>query len=262
MKSFAHKRLAWGIILAALPLTTLATTGYFQHGYGVKSRGVAGAGVAFPQDAMDAAINPANMVFVGDDQQLGIGIFAPTRKYTVSGQPSGAPGTFGLFPGTVKSENDAFLIPNYARNWMLNEDSSIGLTVYANGGMNTEWKDTDVDPFGFGTYGGGTAGVDYSQLFASTTYARKFAPGAAWNDTFWNNKRMGELLSLSLAETDPAKRHAYYCEMQTLIHEGSGMVIPAFANITDGTSVNVMGMPTVPLGSNGAAEWPEFIWLA
>ena len=150
MNRYAHKRLAWGIILATLPLTTLATTGYFQHGYGVKSRGVAGAGVAFPQDAMDAAINPANMVFVGNDQQLGIGIFAPTRKYTVSGQPSGAPGTFGLFPGTVKSENEAFLIPNYARNWMLNGDSSIGLTVYANGGMNTEWKDTDVDPFGFG----------------------------------------------------------------------------------------------------------------
>ena len=97
---------------------------------------------------------------------------------------------------------------------------------------------------------------------ANSQMAIQFGPGAAWNDTFWNNKRMGELLTLSLAETDPAKRHALYCEMQTLIHEGSGMVIPAFANITDGTSVNVMGMPTVPLGSNGAGEWPEFIWLA
>jgi peptide/nickel transport system substrate-binding protein len=85
---------------------------------------------------------------------------------------------------------------------------------------------------------------------------------AAWNDTFWNNERMGELLSLSLAETDPAKRHAMYCEMQTLIHEGSGMVIPAFSNINDGIADNVMGMPTVPLGQLGACEWPEFIWLA
>ena len=97
---------------------------------------------------------------------------------------------------------------------------------------------------------------------ANSQMAIQFAPGAAWNDTFWNDKRMGELLSLSLAETDPAKRHAMYCEMQTLIHEGSGMVIPAFANITDATSDKIMGMPTVPLGSNGAAEWPEFIWLA
>ena len=77
-----------------------------------------------------------------------------------------------------------------------------------------------------------------------------------------DNARMGELLSLSLAETDPAKRHALYCEMQTLIHEGSGMVIPAFSNINDGLSDTVMGMPTVPLGQCGAMEWPEFIWLA
>ncbi len=97
---------------------------------------------------------------------------------------------------------------------------------------------------------------------ANSQMAIQFGPGAAWNDTYWNNPRMGELLSLSLAETDPAKRHALYCEMQTLIHEGSGMVIPAFANITDATRDNIMGMPTVPLGSNGAGEWPEFIWLA
>ena len=97
---------------------------------------------------------------------------------------------------------------------------------------------------------------------ANSQMAIQFAPGAAWNDTFWTNKRMGELLSKSLAATDPAKRHAMYCEMQTLIHEGSGMVIPAFSNINDGVADNIMGMPTVPLGQLGALEWPEFVWLA
>ncbi len=97
---------------------------------------------------------------------------------------------------------------------------------------------------------------------ANSQMAIQFGPGAAWNDTFWNNERMGKLLSQSLAETDPAKRHAMYCEMQTLIHEGSGMVIPAFSNINDGIADNVMGMPTVPLGQLGGCEWPEFIWLA
>jgi len=97
---------------------------------------------------------------------------------------------------------------------------------------------------------------------ANSQMGIQFGPGAAWNDTFWNNKRMGELLGLSLAETDPAKRHALYCEMQTLIHEGSGMVIPAFSNINDGIANNVMGMPSVPLGQLGACEWPEFVWLA
>ncbi|MEM7194075.1 MAG: ABC transporter substrate-binding protein [Pseudomonadota bacterium] len=97
---------------------------------------------------------------------------------------------------------------------------------------------------------------------ANSQMAIQFGPGAAWNDTYWNNERMGELLSASLAETDPAKRHEMYCEMQTLIHEGSGMVIPAFSNINDGIASNIMGMPTVPLGQLGAVEWPEFAWLA
>jgi peptide/nickel transport system substrate-binding protein len=97
---------------------------------------------------------------------------------------------------------------------------------------------------------------------ANSQMGLQFAPGAAWNDTHWNNARMGELLKLSLAETDPVKRHAMYCEMQTLIHNGSGMVIPAFRNYTDGIANNVMGMPTVPLEALGGQEWPEFIWLA
>ncbi len=97
---------------------------------------------------------------------------------------------------------------------------------------------------------------------ANSQMAIQFGPGGNWNDTFWNNDRMGELLSLSLAETDPAKRHAMFCEMQTLIHEGSGMVIPAFSNINDGVANNIRGMPKVPLGVCGANEWPERIWLA
>jgi peptide/nickel transport system substrate-binding protein len=97
---------------------------------------------------------------------------------------------------------------------------------------------------------------------ANSQMAIQFGPGGNWNDTFWNNDQMGTLLTASLAETDPDKRHAMYCEMQGLIHEGSGMIIPAFSNINDGIAKNVMGMPTVPLGQLGACEWPEFIWLA
>ena len=97
---------------------------------------------------------------------------------------------------------------------------------------------------------------------ANSQIAIQFAPGAAWNDTHWHNERIGELLSASLAETDAAKRHALYCDMQTLIHEESGIVIPAFTNINDGIADNIMGMPKVPLGQLGGNEWPEFVWLA
>ena len=90
----------------------------------------------------------------------------------------------------------------------------------------------------------------------------QFAPGAAWNDTYWNSERMGELLSASLAELDPVKRHAMYCEMQTLIHNNSGMVIGAFANVNDGVRSDIHGIPRVPIGPVGGCEWPEFAWRA
>jgi peptide/nickel transport system substrate-binding protein len=97
---------------------------------------------------------------------------------------------------------------------------------------------------------------------ANSQLGIQFGPEAPWNDTFWKNERMGKLLTMSLAELDPVKRHAMYCEMQTLVHDNSGMVIPAFSNINDGIADNIMGMPTVPLGQLGGNEWPEFIWLA
>jgi len=97
---------------------------------------------------------------------------------------------------------------------------------------------------------------------ANAQMAVQFAPNGPWNDTYWNSDRMGELLKLSLAELDPAKRHAMFCEMQTLIHEDSGMVIPCFVNITDGIASNLMGAPNVPIGPVGGCEWPEFVWLA
>jgi len=97
---------------------------------------------------------------------------------------------------------------------------------------------------------------------ANSQLGIQFGPAAPWNDTFWKNERMGKLLSMSLAEIDQARRHEMYCEMQTLVHNNSGMVIPAFSNINDGIADNIMGMPTVPLGQLGGNEWPEFIWLA
>ena len=96
---------------------------------------------------------------------------------------------------------------------------------------------------------------------ANAMLSIQFAPGAAWNDTFWNNERMGTPLKAQLAETDAARRHEMLCEMQTLVHNGSGTVIPAHTNLLDGVSDKIQGIPNVPLGSLGAYEWVEFAWM-
>ena len=77
-------------VLAAT--TAQATNGYFSHGYGTKNKGLAGGGVALPQDAMIAATNPAGMVWVGSRMDIGAAIFSPLREYNVSNvSAAGAP---------------------------------------------------------------------------------------------------------------------------------------------------------------------------
>jgi len=178
MKKFS-KGLVTCAVTAALtiPMTAMATNGYFGHGYGTKNKGLAGGGVALAQDAMIAATNPAGMVMVGDRLDLGLAIFSPSsRGYTVTGPANDGPPAFELEPGSYESDDDYFLIPHIARNWMLDSDSSIGVSVYGNGGMNTEYPNTGTG----GTFYGGLTGINLEQLFINTTYSRKINATSSW----------------------------------------------------------------------------------
>ena len=88
-----------------------ATNGYFSHRYGAIYKALAGAGVAFPRSAFVAAINPAGIVMVGKRYEVDIALVNPNRDDTVTENPSGFPGTFGLAPGTVESGRTLFAIP-------------------------------------------------------------------------------------------------------------------------------------------------------
>jgi len=157
------KGLAVALALGLLPAGAFATDGYFANGYGTPCKAMAGACVALHLSAMSPATNPAAMAFVGHRYDLGIEYFNPNRDYTVTGSPSGYPGTFGLAPGTVTSDSRGFLIPSLAGNWNIGEASTLGVAVYGNGGMNTNYNAP--------TFGNVRTGVDLSQLFVAPTYA-------------------------------------------------------------------------------------------
>ena len=189
MTTSTKAALAVAVAAALSTPAVFATNGYFAHGYGTKNKGLAGGGIALPQDAMHAATNPAGMVFVGDRMDLGLALFSPRREYTVTGMPSPPPPppffTFPLEPGSVESDSEYFLIPHFARNWMLTPDSSFGITVYGNGGMNTDYP-AHANPIrsaggcGTGTFCAGNTGVDLMQLFVNASYARKLSPNSSW----------------------------------------------------------------------------------
>jgi peptide/nickel transport system substrate-binding protein len=61
-------------------------------------------------------------------------------------------------------------------------------------------------------------------------FSTAYAKGAAWNDTFWDNARFNELLKTARSELDEAKRRAMYEEMQGLVSNEGGVVVPMFAS--------------------------------
>lgn len=167
--------LATTALIAAAPSAALATNGYFSHGYGTKNAGMAGAGTALSQDSIAAATNPAGMAFVGSRVDGGLEVFSPRRRYGVEGGVMPPPaGTFYLAPGTVQSENDAFLIPHFGYNRAMGNGHSLGLSVFANGGMNTEYSGENG-----GTFGAGKTGVNLEQLFIAPTWSWEFSDGQA-----------------------------------------------------------------------------------
>lgn len=57
-----------------------------------------------------------------------------------------------------------------------------------------------------------------------------YSAGAGWNDTYWDNAQFNDLLLAARAELDDARRRQMYAEMQELIRDDGGVVVPLFAN--------------------------------
>ena len=68
------------LVAALLPFPVYATDGYFQHGYGMRAKGMGGASVAVTGDVFGGANNPATMAYAGNQFALGIDLFSPWRK--------------------------------------------------------------------------------------------------------------------------------------------------------------------------------------
>ena len=65
---------------------------------------------------------------------------------------------------------------------------------------------------------------------ADSMFSVGYAEGAAWNATHFSHKRFNELLTKARAELDTAKRQAMYTEMQEILKDEGGVVVPVFAD--------------------------------
>jgi long-chain fatty acid transport protein len=165
------KKLTALIALATVAGAAHATDGYFSHGYGMKAMGMGGAATAMADDTFGGANNPASMAFVGDRLDVGIDLFSPRRSASRDGS--------GGLDASVDSESKYFLIPEFGYNKMLNQNLALGVSVYGNGGMNTNYP--AFAAFGNTNLlgGAGKLGVDLMQLIVAPTAAYKITPDHA-----------------------------------------------------------------------------------
>jgi long-chain fatty acid transport protein len=165
--------------MSAVPLAAQATDGYFANGYGMKSIGMGGAAIAVAQEPFGGAVNPGAMSFLGNEWQLGLSWFSPDREASRTG--SGP----ANIDGSVSSGSKNFFIPEFGVNWKYRPDLALGLSVYGNGGMNTDYSGGQIPaqsacgqfrqgqgaPYNL-LCGSGSLGVDLSQLI--------IAPYVSW----------------------------------------------------------------------------------
>ena len=61
-------------------------------------------------------------------------------------------------------------------------------------------------------------------------FSTAYAAGAAWNDAHWEHERFNKLLVEARAMLDVVKRREVYVEMQRIVRDEGGTVIPVFAS--------------------------------
>ena len=75
-------------------------------------------------------------------------------------------------------------------------------------------------------------------------FSTAYSSGAKWNDTFWEHEKFNKLLVAARSELDEAKRREMYGEMQLIVSDEGGVLIPMFNNYLFASN-NRVGQPEV-----------------
>ncbi len=70
-------------------------------------------------------------------------------------------------------------------------------------------------------------------------FSTAYVAGADWNDSFWSHDRFNKLVIEARAELDQAKRAEMYAELQSIISNEGGVVVPMFANYVFATTAKI-----------------------
>ena len=137
--SLKKSKLALAIAAAAglsFSSGAFATNGIIPAGNGMVAHGLGGAGLSNAAEASSGIDNPALISHTGDSVSVAFSMFMPDRQVE---QPASLGGA------TVVSDSEMFAIPQFAFTSGTGVGINWGLSAYALGGMNTDYR---TGPFG------------------------------------------------------------------------------------------------------------------
>lgn len=102
------------------------------------------------------------------------------------------------------------------------------------------WSDVWMQKPFCGSYWGGRPTAD---LMFSIAYSSD----AAWNESFWKREDFDKILIAARAELDEAKRTEMYHELQTMVVDDGGEIIPMFNNFLFAASKSLGGFDFPPV---------------
>ncbi|NIF23831.1 ABC transporter substrate-binding protein [Candidatus Pantoea multigeneris] len=89
-----------------------------------------------------------------------------------------------------------------------------------------------------------------------------YLANASNNECHWNNPQFDQLVVAARGESDQARRKQMYGDIQEMIYNQSGTLIPCFVSMIDGYSKKLKGLESWPSGMVMGYRFHEFAWLS
>ena len=93
-------------------------------------------------------------------------------------------------------------------------------------------------------------------------FSTAYAANAAWNDAHWKHERFNQLLVEARAMLDESKRREMYVEMQRIVHNEGGTLVPIFASDLMATTDRLRHGPLATNIQMDGLRLPERWWFA
>ena len=88
-----------------------------------------------------------------------------------------------------------------------------------------------------------------------------YASDAPWNESKYKSEKFDKMLVEARGLLDETKRKEIYDQMQVMVSEQAGTVIPVWMSNMDALSSKLMGLRPNPLGGMMGYSFAEYVWL-